>query len=368
MTITDLMVDDRIHRPAFGRRAGRVPTILATWIAAWMLGAAHGQAQGLRVGRYCDGDACVGEAVGCDLTVMHADDFGNAIELLDAWTIIDPEGRAVRVPSEGSLIIAHVDGNTTCATGGVLPCLVCAGGVACGGAIPISLEPGAVIFVQDQYLATDDDSPAVDDQAQLRFRSTCDQSPQGCSILPVIHQASSSTRVVVCDTRECNWNGQCERGEDCAICPEDCPSYTSGCGNGVCEPTIGEDCGTCRADCNGQRSDKPGMGFCCGSGDVGCEDPRCSTRGFACTCEPVQFCCGDLICGGAETACDCPLDCGAPPTTEDPDLMCLDGLDNDCDGRTDGDDPDCPCLPKSASCASNSDCCSQACTRRGTCR
>ncbi|MBW2257268.1 MAG: trypsin-like peptidase domain-containing protein [Deltaproteobacteria bacterium] len=31
--------------------------------------------------------------------------------------------------------------------------------------------------------------------------------------------------------------------------------------------------------------------------------------------------------------------------TEDPEVSCDDNIDNDCDGLTDGDDPDCPCVP-----------------------
>ena len=38
-------------------------------------------------------------------------------------------------------------------------------------------------------------------------------------------------------------------GEDCDTCPSDCASNSSGCGNGLCEPTIGEDCVSCPTDC-----------------------------------------------------------------------------------------------------------------------
>ena len=40
--------------------------------------------------------------------------------------------------------------------------------------------------------------------------------------------------------------------------------------------------------------------------------------------------------------CTCPDDCGAPPSTE---MYCNDEVDNDCDGWTDCDDPDCPAPP-----------------------
>lgn len=70
--------------------------------------------------------------------------------------------------------------------------------------------------------------------------------------------------------------------------------------------------------------------------------------------------CGDGVCDSGESSCSCPDDCGAPPATE---TSCSDGVDDDCDGLVDGDDPDCAgsCLPKNASCTLDSECCSGNC-------
>lgn len=70
--------------------------------------------------------------------------------------------------------------------------------------------------------------------------------------------------------------------------------------------------------------------------------------------------CGDGTCDAGESSCSCPDDCGAPPSTE---TQCSDGLDDDCDGLVDGDDPDCQgsCLPKNSSCTMDSECCSGNC-------
>jgi hypothetical protein len=59
--------------------------------------------------------------------------------------------------------------------------------------------------------------------------------------------------------------------------------------------------------------------------------------------------------------------------TENPEVSCTDTLDNDCDGLTDGADPDCQpaCLPPGSSCTANSQCCSGSCKGRPgqkTCR
>lgn len=52
---------------------------------------------------------------------------------------------------------------------------------------------------------------------------------------------------------------------------------------------------------------------------------------------PVPVC-GNGILEPGETPCNCPADAGDPPATE---TNCSDGIDNDCDGLIDGDDPDC---------------------------
>jgi len=55
--------------------------------------------------------------------------------------------------------------------------------------------------------------------------------------------------------------------------------------------------------------------------------------------------CGNGSCETGEDACGCPADCGAPAAFEEPGATCNDGLDNDCDGRIDCDDINCPTDP-----------------------
>ncbi|MDO8631091.1 MAG: hypothetical protein Q7R41_11425, partial [Phycisphaerales bacterium] len=49
--------------------------------------------------------------------------------------------------------------------------------------------------------------------------------------------------------------------------------------------------------------------------------------------QPSGPACGNGICLSPENSCSCPADCGPPPTTE---LVCNDGVDDDCDGLTEG--------------------------------
>lgn len=60
------------------------------------------------------------------------------------------------------------------------------------------------------------------------------------------------------------------------------------------------------------------------------------------------------------------LDPGGDPVcipTEEPEVSCSDGQDNDCNGVADGDDPNCGTggLPKGSPCMTNSDCASNSC-------
>jgi Papain family cysteine protease len=176
----------------------------------------------------------------------------------------------------------------------------------------------------------------------------------------------------------CNDNGDCEWGENCQNCPNDCTVVApeAVCGNSVCEPSAGEDCLSCPSDCAGKQGGKPSNRFCCGDGDgfapVDCQDYRCNSEGYFCNDSVKQSCCGDQICNGVETSCSCPLDCGDPSGYE---TSCNDRIDNDCDGLTDCDDPTCAtdlecdnqCLFRGEFCSLDSECCSARC-HRGVCK
>ncbi len=136
-----------------------------------------------------------------------------------------------------------------------------------------------------------------------------------------------------CGTTATCGDGTCDSGEDQCSCPEDCGAPPTS-EAGLCDDGLDNDCDGL-IDCNDSDCD----------GDAACAEPFC----------------GDGTCDASagEDQCSCSTDCGEPPSTE---TECSDGLDNDCDGLIDGDDPDCPtCAPKGASCTTDAECCSNKC-------
>jgi hypothetical protein len=149
----------------------------------------------------------------------------------------------------------------------------------------------------------------------------------------------------------CNSNSSCDIGESCSTCPGDCNSGSisgASCGNGMCEGGDGENCLTCPQDCAGKQNGKKQDRFCCGAvggeNNVGCNLGQCGSS-LDCTLNPVPaggtYCCGDTSCEGEENSLNCSIDCGSCTQSELTETTCDDGLDNDCDGATDGDDSDC---------------------------
>jgi hypothetical protein len=182
-------------------------------------------------------------------------------------------------------------------------------------------------------------------------------------------------------------NGLCEMGdgEDCNNCPEDCAGKAKGKNAFCCGGAIG-----CGDDANDNRCIDASAGLACRvearlsacCGDALCEGEETETscaNDCAAACvetEPTEVSCFDTVDNDCDAAIDCadtdcnnastPTTCGVGacerngtldcqsgdlmvnctpgiPVGEGPfgDATCSDGSDNDCDGLTDTNDPDC---------------------------
>lgn len=207
----------------------------------------------------------------------------------------------------------------------------CDDGNACNGletCVDSACQPGEPVVCEDDGLYCNG--------SEYCDNGVCVHTGDPCSGTDICDEDNDRCRPITCG------DGVCGEGEDCYNCPEDC---ISGSGGG--------DCASCF------------KGICDGSCHPVKEGPDCSD------CAP-SYCCGDGVCNGEEDSTNCKIDCGEPSV---PETSCNDGLDNDRDGLTDCNDPDCSndpacqsgCLQRKEPCSSNEDCCSGRCFR-GACK
>lgn len=142
-------------------------------------------------------------------------------------------------------------------------------------------------------------------------------------------------------------DNDCDGTVDCddSDCADDAACFVSGCGNGVCES--GESRCSCPVDCGAPPSSETnctnGIDDDC-DGSIDCADSNCAANA-ACASDP----CGNGVCESGESRCSCPVDCGVPPSSES---NCTNGIDDDCDGAVDCAD---------SNCATNSACATDPC-------
>jgi len=219
---------------------------------------------------------------------------------------------------------------------------------------PIPLEPWELNTWKDIVRIPPNTSAKI----IMDFEDYLGRFPQHCHILDhedheMMRQFQASNNPAFCVV-----DGVCGPGEDCVSCPADCAQVSgAACGNGLCEGGDGENCVSCPADCAGKQTGSAAKQFCCGfndgqaTGPIGCgvdiSDDRCVDASNNLFCRPtpvLSACCGDKLCEGAETLSTCANDCdpaACTPTEFGVEYSCSDGEDNDCDGVTDGNDPDC---------------------------
>jgi hypothetical protein len=199
-------------------------------------------------------------------------------------------------------------------------------------------------------------SPGTRVRVIMRFENYPGKFPAHCHLLDHEDHEMMRQFQTTWDPDLAVVDGICGPQEDCISNPDDCGTVPGNfCGNALCEIGDGEDFNNCPQDCNGSvvvgsqfncGSDDPGdPGYNCGFDTDGYTvlDDRCITNGYFCRVKArVPACCGDSLCEGQETAANCATDCEVCTITEDPEVSCTDGEDNDCDGLVDGADPDCP--------------------------
>jgi len=180
----------------------------------------------------------------------------------------------------------------------------------------------------------------------------------------------------VCNHRDDDCDGQIDEGCTSCVVDGDCLQGEI-CDNGFCAPgctPVAEVCDGEDNDCNGTVDDVAGLGEACTAGLGVCQAAgvmECDTLAGALVCDATPGQPGVEVCDGLDNDCNGPVDdvpgsggacdngllgacfaagviacdlvngglaCNAPVV--DPTAEVCDGLDNDCDGLTDGPDPD----------------------------
>ena len=198
------------------------------------------------------------------------------------------------------------------------------------------------------------------------------------------NKQSGSCQELACTPDEPGQELTCSDGTD-----NDCDYYIDTADPDCCTETVETSCGDgVDNDCDGLidaadpdcpcTADEPGQELTCDDGlDNDCDglvdtdDPDCPTGGGLCSdytqkdlCNADQVC--EWIGSPKNGSCQDLLGC---TITEDPELTCDDGVDNDCDGLTDTLDPDCPsggACNNDGVCDPGEDClgCANDCARR----
>jgi glucose/arabinose dehydrogenase len=141
----------------------------------------------------------------------------------------------------------------------------------------------------------------------------------------------------------------------------------------LCVDQIDNDCdgfvdgadSDCQAACFPQGASCSIDSECCSLKCRGGNNKTCKGDAACTVTENPEVSCSD----GQDNDCDGLVDLADPDCQgpcipdEASELTCDDGIDNDCDGLIDTDDPDCPlsCALKGDACTVNSDCCSNKC-------
>jgi hypothetical protein len=248
-----------------------------------------------------------------------------------------------------------------CSTG--LPGICSAGTTTCNG--------GEKFCVQDTEAGTEGpfDSPTCSDGLDNDCDGLTDAADPDCTAPPEVCDNGvddNGNGLVDCEDPQCAdvSFGACDTGNQgiCAVgtltcdgsqpgpvCTQDQTAQPEGpAGDATCSDGLDNDCDGL-TDMDDQDCQVPPVEICDnqiddnGNGLTDCQDPECDqvTFGACDTGEPGICSAGTLTCDGTAIGPACVQD--NEPGVEGPytSMTCTDGLDNDCDGLTDADDPDC---------------------------
>ena len=261
-----------------------------------------------------------GQTTDCEIQAAYVDQYGDTTRIDSAKDIIASAGGDVTVPPSGNLPIVAIEGNTTCAVAGTLPCLIGPAGSTLNG-LPGNGAAGSVTFRSNAYVIDALDPNPLGNSGNIGYSDLCDApGTSGCNPLSQFVTAGASTIVCkqdanLCTTEGCDEAGQCVTGPTTTCAPDADLCTTEACvpASGLCEsgPTT-----TCAPDADLCTTEAcvPATGLCGSVLTTTCEQDAnlCTTE----DCIPATGECGTV----STVSC---ADAGLPD-------VCCDPIDGEC--------------------------------------
>jgi len=158
------------------------------------------QEHGVGVGKACPTATKVGDTAMCTLSVTNEDDFGDTLEVIEFWDVVDPDGNdggPIRVPATGNLPIIEV-GAATCTSVPVDPDLAPIGlDFPCIIDGVVGPDLGGFVRVASVWTVPAGATDPVVDQGNVIVVDGCNLQPIGCSTDPQQQQFGAAVSLFV---------------------------------------------------------------------------------------------------------------------------------------------------------------------------
>ena len=291
----------------------------------------------------------------CDDFMSHLVDPGGFDPVVDMVVKVPPASRVTmrEVPAGGFLFVA--EGRD--AIGAKLLRGCSPGEVKAGATVRVTIRLEQVCWPdphgEDPTTDEDDDCDGLINECT--GDAECDDQ-NGCTmdicLQEECHNPSLDEGTLCSDNNLCTFDETCSSDGECIGQPKDCTDFNRTCLLGVCDPQTGACAQEPAPDGSGCDD-----GLYCTENDT-CQASICT--GVPLDCDDGDDCTQDT-CNEGEERCEHPLQPNPGAEQLSVDDTCTNGVDDDCDGLTDGADPNCSACTADGECEDSNQCTRDVC-------